>query len=118
MGENGKQAAEDRKPTQRVVLRQERVLVISDEVTDEQIGEAVKALGGRTGRKAVSVPVAWVECGEFTGSKKGAIEAYAGKAGTPDAKVGTFKAPTVTAMKGGIKHSAPPLPLVQSEAID
>lgn len=125
MTENGKQEAEDRKPTQRVVLERVRVLVLPDGFdvaklrgSQKDAEEALATLAKGGSKTRALVGEAWRECGEFTGSKKGAIEGYAGKPGTPDAKVGTFKAPTVTAMKGGLKLSAPPQPLVQAEAID
>lgn len=62
---------------------------------------------------------AWTVLGEFEGaSKDKAIEAYAGKPGTPDAKPGAYKAPTASAFAGGALYEAPPQPLVTKTALD
>lgn len=119
MAKETTEQAEDRKPTDRVVLSQVRVIVLPEAITPEQQEAISVAL--HTGRgKPVTVPVveAWMEVGEHAGaSKLSAIEAHAGVAGTPDAKPGTYRAPTVTAWKGAIRYSAPPQPLVERELL-
>lgn len=110
---------EERKPTRRVVLRLVRgfELPAGMEVTPEQQKEVAKALG----LKVTEVPFveAWAVVGEYEGqTKDNAIEAYAGKPGTPDAKVGDYKAPGAAAWAGGARYKAPPKPLVEKEAID
>lgn len=114
---------EERKPTRRVVLRQERALVLPEGVRVEELvaasneRELMKLLGLKVGTDPYSV--AWIVVGEFEGQTKDkAIEAYAGKPGTPDAKVGTFKAPGAAAWAGGARYKAPPKPLVEKETID
>lgn len=106
----------NRRPTERVVLRCERVLVLPDGTTAEQLEEAAKAL------KLRGKPVtdeAWIEVGRHVAATKtAAIEAHAGKPGTPDAKVGLYRAPSSTAWKGAVSYSAPPLPLVQRQVIE
>lgn len=111
--ENG---AEDR-TTERVILERVRALVISDDATDEQIQMAIDAL---TVKRAKPVTVeAWHEVARHTaGSKKAAIRIYAGAPGTADAKVGEWRAPTVTAWKDGVRHTAPPKPLIEAEGIE
>lgn len=106
MAENGK--ATDSKPTERVVLRKMRVIIVPDGATDEQIAAAQKALP----RNAVCVQ-AWEPVKAATGSKTQAIESYAGKPGTPDAIPGTYKAPNVSSWAGGEVYDAPPKPLVE-----
>lgn len=107
----------ERKDTKRVVLSQHRVILVPEGVTLEELASAadVKALKKLIGAE---MPEAWVVRGEFVGdSKDKAIEAYAGKAGTDSAKIGVFKAPTASAWAGGVRHKAPPKPLVEKEAI-
>lgn len=115
--------AEDARPeetdkaTKRVVLRRERVFVIPDAATQEQIDAAVKA--AKDAKLTLHNRLAWVEVGEFEGkSKTQAIEAHAGKPGTPDAKPGAYKAPGVSAWNGGALYEAPPQPLVQRKPLD
>lgn len=113
----------ERGPTQRVVLKRERVLVIPFDGNDEadiaaRVEAAAKALGPRQGPKPID---AWVVVGEFEAdglTKDGAIEMHAGKPGTPDAKQGAYKAPTTSAWAGGALYEAPPAPLVQRKALD
>lgn len=115
-GKKDAKAEEERGPTMRLVLRRVAVLELPEGITTEQIIAAHKALGGKG---APREGAAWVEVGEFEGaSKEHAIEAHAGKPGTAEAKVGTFKAPTVKAWAGGLRFSAPPKPLVEKETID
>lgn len=108
----------EKKDTRRVVLQRHRVIVVPEGVTIAELAEVKdeKALKKLIGAE---MPEAWVVVGEFVGdSKDKAIEAYAGKPGTDSAKVGVFKAPTVTAWAGGAKFVAPPKPLVEKEAIE
>jgi hypothetical protein len=118
-----KAAAEDeeREPTRRVVLRRERVLVLPESLSDEDVQSILKAVQDSKKLPAPSKALthAWMEIGTFTGaSKDNAIEAHAGKAGTPDAKLGEYKAPTASAWAGGTRYKAPPKPLAEKEAID
>lgn len=115
----------EKKETRRVVLKREQVLVLAPGVTLEQIAKCAdeKALRRLLVSRAESPPrfvmEAWVWIGEFSGAAKDdAIRSYAGEPGTPDAKVGDYKAPGVTAWKGGLRFVAPPKPLVQAEAIE
>lgn len=103
--------------TRRVVVSQHAVLLLpSGGVSSEGLAAAWKALGLKGAPREAA---AWVVVGEFDGaSKDDAIEAYAGKPGTPDAKVGTYKAPGARSWAGGARYAAPPKPLVEREAID
>lgn len=114
---------EERKPTKRIVLRRERVLVLPDGVRVEELvaakdeRELMKLLGKKVGTDPYAE--GWVVVGEFEGQTKDkAIEAHAGKPGTPDAKVGAYKAPGVAAWAGGALYEAPPAPLVEKKALD
>lgn len=110
-----------REPTVRTVLRREQVMVLPDGLPDDvlkaaqdMIRKAVKPPG-----TAAMVAAAWIVVAEHEGaSKEDAIEAHAGKPGTPDAKVGAYKAPTSKAWAGGMRLVAPEKPLVEKEAID
>lgn len=113
------------KPTQRVVLKRERVLVLPDGVDltdlDPKVSEPLrKALGIKGGKANAEAHVeAWVVVGEYEGSdKRDAIEAYAGVPDTPDAKPGVYKAPGLTAWKGGRHYEKPPEPKVEAKDID
>lgn len=109
---------DDEKATKRVVLQKQRVLVLPPGLDVQSLVELKdeKELRKLIGAKLTE---AWSVVGEFEGaSKQAAIEAYAGKPGTPDAKVGTFKAPTASAFAGGRRYEAPPKPLVQAGDID
>lgn len=115
-----KKASEAKKqdiaPTKRVVLRKVLALAVPSGATTEQLIAAHKALGGKGAPAEIDV---WQECGEFEGSSKDrAIELFAGKPGTPDAKPGTYKAPGASAFAGGMRLTAPPKPLVEKESID
>lgn len=112
--ENGK----DRKPTERVILRSAKVLVIPDGATPEQIQAAASALYPK-GRAKPPMVTAWTEEARVVAATKtAAIEAHAGKPGTPDAKLGVFRAPTLTAWKDATVYAAPPLPLVERSVIE
>lgn len=113
--------AEDRRPTERVILKHARVLVIPDGVEPEKLGEAIRLLMPARGRRNPedAAREAWIEVDRQTAaSKVRAIELYAGKPGTPDAKVGTFRAPTATAWRGAVIYTAPPAPLVERSVIE
>lgn len=111
-----KAPAEPSAPTKRTVLKQEGVLVLPAGVSTEALIAAAKALGVKGAPRELA---AWVVVGEFDGdTKEQAIEAHTGKPGTPDAKVGTYKAPTSRAFAGGMRLKAPPKPLVEKESID
>lgn len=106
--------SEPKTPTQRMVLRGERVIVLPESVTDAMVTEALKTLKGKA-----SVEDAWVPVGVHVGDTKDqAIEAHAGRPGTPDAAPGVYKAPTVKAWAGGLRLVAPPRPLIEKETID
>lgn len=95
-----------------MVLKRERVIVIPEGVTFEQLAAArdERALAKLVGAQMCD---AWVVCGEFTGgSKKEAIERHTGPSGHPDTLVGDFKAPPATGWAGGRRLLAPPKPLV------
>lgn len=119
--ETGREKPEDaaeRGPTMRVVLKREGAIMLPEGVADAQVADALAALYGKRVPRGVRSD-GWFVVGEFEGhSKKNAIEAHAGKAGTATAKVGVWKAPTTSSWAGGLKHSAPPRPLVESEAIE
>lgn len=115
---------EERAVTRRVVLKQERVLVLPEGKTLEDIDPKVvetirRALGIKGGKGNAQAHVeAWIVVGEFEGgSKQRAIEAYAGKSGEPDSKPGLYRAPSVTAWKGGRRY-LPPVQRVEAEDID
>jgi hypothetical protein len=120
----GRAASEEqaeRAATRRVVLRRERVLVLPAELTDEQLGAVFKAAGDAAKAAKVKVPQlgeAWTVVGEFEGDKRKAIEAHAGVPNTPDAKPGTYKAPSVSAFAGGRHYERPPAPKVEASDID
>lgn len=107
----------ERKPTERVVLKHETVLVLpagTDLAT-------LFAPDTKTLRKmGIGPPIeAWVEVARQTAPTKiAAIEAHAGKPGTADALVGTFRAPTLTSWKDAAVYDAPPAPLVERTVID
>lgn len=107
----------ERKPTERVVLKRETVLVLPPGVDLAQLfapdTKALKKMG-------IGPPVeAWIEVARATAPTKAtAIEAHAGKAGTPDALQGVFRAPTVTSWKDGVVYEAPPMPLVERSVIE
>lgn len=125
----GKEAAEteeqaaERKPGERVVLKMDRVIVVPEGVDPEKLAEVVKLLfpAERRWQKTpeAALTEAWVVVAKIEApSKQKAIEAYAGKAGTPDAKQGVFRAPSLMAWKDGIELKAPPAPLVQRTSVD
>lgn len=108
----------ERVPTERIVLRSVAAIEVPADVTGDQL-EQVAAIFKRKGRAKGSVVGAWLEVARVTApTKLAAIEAHAGKAGTPDALVGTFRAPTVTAWKDAEVYAAPPAPLVERTTVD
>lgn len=118
MAENGNNGAEDRKPTERVVLERVNVLLIPEGATDEQVLAAHNALNPKSKARRAVPGEAWMLGTTTIGSKKDAIESYAGKAGTSTAKIGTFRAVPLRSWKGAVVHDAPPAPLVQRSLID
>jgi hypothetical protein len=96
----------DREPTLRVVLRRELAIVLTD-------------LKVRGIPKDVAAPrETWAVMAQVNGaSKLNAIEAYAGKAGTPDAKPGAYRAPTAKAWAGGEEYVKPPEPKVERRSL-
>jgi hypothetical protein len=114
---------DDRGPTRRVVLKRERTLVLPEGVRVEELVAAkdekaiMKLLGKPIGKDPYTE--AWTVVAVKEGaSKTNAIEAHAGKPGTPDALPGTYKAPTVSAWSGGEVYEAPPEPLVERKALE
>lgn len=105
-------------PTKRVILKQERVLILPATLTEEQS----KALGAAM--KEAKIPAgnvgeAWMVVSEQEGSNMDvAITAYTGPAGEPDTKVGTFKAPPARSWAGGLRMKAPAKPKVEKERIE
>lgn len=111
----------DRKPTERVVLQRVVAMRIPDGATEEQVQAAMDALypKAKATERAGAVGEAWRHVKTVTApTKSAAIEAHAGKAGTADALVGVFRAPSVTAWKGGVVYSAPPQPLIERSVIE
>lgn len=99
------------KTTKRVVLKREQVLVVPDGADPAKVAEAAKLL-------KVKATSAWVQVAAGEGSKTQAIEQHAGKPGTADAKQGVYKAPNLSAWRGGEVYGAPPQPLVERRALD
>lgn len=123
--ENGTGTDEPRGPTKRVVLKRERVLVLGDDVTLAQVAACAdekalrKLLVARAGSTQKYEVEAWVVIGTFDGaSKRTAIEQYAGKPKTADAKAGDYKAPSVSAWSGGERYKRPPVPLFERESLE
>jgi hypothetical protein len=105
--------------TERVILERVRAIVLPDDVTEEMIVKALEALTVGKRRRGTFRDDAWIEVARHTaGTKKAAIRIYAGAPGTADAKVGEWRAPTVTAWKDGVRHTAPPKPLIEAEEIE
>ena len=106
--------------TRRMVLKRERVLVLPEGIPNEAVKAAQDVI--RKANKAVGSglsTLAWVEMGEHSGAaKQAAIEAYAGKPNTPDAKPGEYKAPGMTAWKGGRRYVKPPETKIEAEDIE
>lgn len=110
--------AAERGPTMRVVVQRETAVIVPDGVSPEQLADIASILYGKRVKRVEPVEL-WKVIGEFEGhTKDAAIERYAGKAGTPDAKIGTWKAPTTRAWAGGCIHEAPPKPLVQRRTLE
>lgn len=116
MSENEKTS----RPTKRMVLRRERVLVLPDTLSE---GDVDKIMGGVVAAKvlrgaAAKTRDAWVPVGVFEGhSKTNSIEAHAGKPGTTDAKPGDYKAVPESAWSGGERYVKPAEPKVEREAL-
>lgn len=114
-----KKTDDDDKPTPRVVLKRERVLVLPDslppgsKIDAGKLGEAL-GIPKAEAAKLVNTDEAWVQVKLATGSKNAAIETFAGKPGTPEAKPGVYKAPSESAMRGGRAYETPAGPLARS----
>lgn len=105
--------AEDR-TTKRMVLARAEAIIIPEGIDPEKLKEALRLIGGRSVPKTV-----WWEVGEFEGSsKQNALEAYAGKPNTPEAKPGAYKAPGASAWAGGRLYEKPPEPKVEVRDLD
>lgn len=103
--------------TKRMVLRRENVLVIPDGLDPKKLADIEAAVKKALGAKGKPTQ-AWVPLGEFEGSSNtNAIEAYAGKPGTPDAIPGTYKAPSIRSWAGGEVYDKPPLPKVERKPL-
>lgn len=105
----------------RLVLKRERAIVLGPGLTAEVEKELLDLVRSNAGGKKTDhdLKEVWLPVGEFEGtSMTRAIEAYAGKPGTPDAKIGAYKAPPVRSWAGGEIYEAPPVPLVQRKALD
>lgn len=116
--ENGK----PREITRRVVLRREDVIVLGDDLTQEQrdaVLAAIAAVKVRGIPKGIATArEAWVVVGEFEGaSKLNAIEAHAGKANTPDAIPGAYRAPSVRSWADGEEYVKPPEPKIERRSL-
>lgn len=103
-------------PTRRVVLKREDVIVLPEGTTVEELLTADKA----TLQSFLSTHLtkAWVVASEQTGTKDGAIEAHAGKAGTPDAKPGEYRSVTTRAWSGGLVYERPEAPKVEKRRLE
>lgn len=111
------------KPTLRVVLKRERVLVLPEGVRVEELVTAtdekamMKLLGKRIGRDPYAE--AWTVVGEFEGaSQSKAIRAHTGEPGRSDTKAGDFKAVALKSWRGGERMIAPPQPLFRAEPLE
>lgn len=112
----GKRAKPDERViTRRMVLRRVRAVELPSGAEGDTLDELAKRVAKQL--RDAEVMHAWVECGEFDGSKVGAIEQHAGKPGSPDAQVGDFKAIPARSWAGGVRHSQPPLPKVERELL-
>lgn len=126
------QAKDDSHETQRMVLRGLPAILVPHGVSNDVLKKvqgllrdpavlaAVVEQGeGNADDVGLFVPLAFTVEGEpQTGSKDRCIEAVAGKAGTPDARPGTYRAPSMSAMRGGKRYTRPPRPKVEAETLD
>lgn len=109
-----KQNGGDEGATRRIVMQRVRAIVLPVG-SPELVAELVEGLTrvATVPKDEIEVCEAFVERGVFTGSKLQAITAYAGEAGTPDAKPGTYFAPTETAWRGDVTYVRPERPKVE-----
>lgn len=108
-------ADDERAPTRRVILKREQVIVLPEGIDPAKVAEAGKALGIKQG----ATVDAWLVVAEKEGaSKREAIEAHAGKAGTPDAIPGDYKAPPLSGFSGGERYVRPDKPKVERQALE
>jgi hypothetical protein len=112
------EAAPERADTRRLVLRREVCIVVPEGVGSVDEDKLREALGLPKKAKVVTSP-AWLVVGEFVGDNMTkAIEAHAGKPGTPDAIPGVYKAPSCRAWAGGEEYVKPPEPKVERKALE
>lgn len=123
---NGDDGPMARMVTERVVLQRVQALIVPAGIEPKKLADAIRLLAPPEPAQAVKPEAGagadrghelWLECGTFTGSKVGAIEAYAGKPGSADAKVGEWRAVPARSWKGGVRHSQPALPKVERELV-
>lgn len=105
----------DAKPTKRVVLKRENAIVLPEGTTVESL----KELDEPKLRKllAAGLNEVWTVAAVTEGSLRQAIEAHAGKSGTPDAKPGDYKAPPLRGFLGGETLIRPPEPKVERQSL-
>ena len=109
--------AEDKQPTKRVILRRERAIIMPEGLTAEQVAAVLGAVSDTKHIKSPKTEIAWVVVGEQEGTQREAIEAHAGKPGTPDALPGDYKAPPARGWAGGERYVRPPAPKIEREAL-
>lgn len=105
----------DAKPTKRAVLKREDAIVLPEGTTLESLKELDEAKL----RKLLSARLkeVWTVVAVAEGNLRQAIEAHAGKSGTPDAKPGDYKAPPLRGFLGGETLIRPPEPKVERQAL-
>lgn len=100
----------------RVVIREAQAIVLPEGFDADTLkGEAEKALKGLIGK--ASIRTVWEELGVAEGDKDVAIAAFAGEKGTPDAKPGLYRAPTLSSWKDGQRYK-PPVQRVDAETVE
>lgn len=105
---------EERVPTRRTILKRERAIVLPDTLTEEQVATVRKAVSDTKYVKSPQTAAVWMVMGEREGSsKREAIEAFAGKAGTPEALPGDWKAPPASGFSGGRRYEKPSQPKIE-----
>lgn len=110
---------DDRTPAKRTILKRERAIIMPDTLSDEQVATILKAVSDTKHVKSPQTEIVWVVKGERDGeSKRKAIEAFAGVAGTPEALPGVWKAPTSAAFSGGRVHERPPEPKIEGSDLE
>lgn len=102
-------------PTRRVILKRETAIVLPEGTTVA----GLKELDEPALRKLLSgaLKEAWVVVAVKEGNQRAAIEAHAGKSGTPDALPGDYKAPPLRGFLGGEKLVRPDKPKIERETL-